>query len=125
VLGLPCFFEMSPVSQGAIKCHTKINRVLFMFYSLIIEEDIQLSSSAAIMEMENAEHGLAYLGCSRQRLQYSAIRAISAVRVHSSSGKVLAWVPRQISSANMNRWLCVAGRSFVYRSNNVGAKTDP
>src|SRR5206468_11403935 len=79
----------------------------------------------ALWRWKTLDTVLLMLGFSRQSQQYSTIRAMSAVRVHSSSEKVLDWVPQQISSANMNRRLCLAGRSSVYRLNNVGAKTDP
>jgi len=44
--------------------------------------------------------------------------------VHSISEKVSTWRAQQISSAYMNLQLRVTGRSFVYRLNNVGARTD-
>ena len=94
-----CFPKMGVVSERAIKCDTMVGRPIVVPQPFPIYNYVQLLVNSSIVQVESTRHRLATLGCSRQRLQYSMILAMSALMVVFRSSNVRAWWTRPMSSA--------------------------
>ena len=104
---------MGGVSESAIKCDTKIGRSIVCFSRF----PFRIMSSSwlipALCKWKVLDTVLATVGCSRLRLQYSLILAMSPLMVVVRSSNVRAWWARQMSSAFTNFLHVVADRSLM------------
>ena len=76
---LQLFPKMGYASERAIKCDTKIGRPIVVPQPFHIYNYVQLWLILALCKWKVLDTVLATLGCSRQRLQYSLILAMSAL----------------------------------------------